>query len=81
MIQDGVLYTSSRLVGTSVEDSDVFSLPKVSDTVVEPYNATLSVHQNSLLVWTSGEMMIGSHIYLSSFYYFNCLETVLAIFT
>ena len=24
--------------------------------------------------------MIGSHIYLSSFYYFNCLETVLDIF-
>ena len=55
MIQDGILYTSSRLVGTSVEDSDVFSLPKVSDTVVDPYNATLSVHQNSLLVWTSRE--------------------------
>ena len=24
MIQDGILYTSSRLVGTCVEDSDVF---------------------------------------------------------
>ena len=55
MIQDGILYTSFRLVGTGVEDSDVFPLPKVSDTVVEPYNATLSVHQNSLLVWTSRE--------------------------
>ena len=55
MIQDGILYTSSGLIGTSVEDSDVFPLPKVSDTVVEPYNATLSVHQNSQLVWTSRE--------------------------
>ena len=24
MLQDGILYTSSRLAGTSVEDSDVF---------------------------------------------------------
>ena len=55
MIQDGTLYTSSRLVETSVEDSDVFTLLIVSDTVVEPYNARLSVHQNSLLVWTSRE--------------------------
>ena len=52
-IQDGILYTSSRLVGTSVEDSDVFPTPKVSDTIVEPYNATLSAHQNSLLVRAS----------------------------
>ena len=43
MIQDGILYTSSWLVGTSVDESDVFPLLKVSDTVVEPYNATLSV--------------------------------------
>ena len=32
----------------------VFPSPKVSDTVVEPYNATLSVHQ---LVENAGEVM------------------------
>ena len=52
-IKDGILYTSSRLVGTSVEDSDVFPTPKVSDTIVDPYNATLLAHQNSLLVRAS----------------------------
>ena len=31
--------------------------PKVSDTVVEPYNATLSVHQ---LVENADECMVGS---------------------
>ena len=51
-IQDGILYTYSRLVGTNVEDYDVLPLVAVFVIIVEPYNATLSVHQNSLLVWT-----------------------------
>ena len=54
--KNGYFHTSvCILIGRSQINSDVFPLPKASDTVVEPYNATLSVHQNSLLVWTSRE--------------------------
>merc|ERR1712232_1226450 len=38
-----------------METFSVFPSPKVSDTVVEPYNATLSVHQ---LVENSDECMV-----------------------
>ena len=38
-----------------METFSVFPSPKVSDTVVEPYNATLSVHQ---LVENSDEVMV-----------------------
>ena len=33
MIQDGILYTSSRLVGTSVEDSAEILRNKYTDTI------------------------------------------------
>ena len=33
----------------------VFPSPKVSDTIVEPYNATLSVHQPTLLLAYKGK--------------------------
>ena len=33
MLQEGILYTSSRLVGTSVEDSDVFLATFLHDTI------------------------------------------------
>ena len=55
--KNGYFHTSvCILIGRSQINSDVFPLPKASDTVVEPYNATLSVHQNSLLVWTKNEL-------------------------
>jgi len=38
-----------------METFSVFPSPKVSDTVVEPYNATLSVHQ---LVENSDEVQV-----------------------
>merc|ERR1712135_217975 len=41
--KDSNLHTPS--VAVPVQEWEHFSSPKVSDTVVEPYNATLSVHQ------------------------------------
>ena len=38
-----------------IETFSVFSSPKVSDTVVEPYNATLSIH---LLVDSTDEVLV-----------------------
>ena len=37
--------------------------PKVSDTVVEPYNCTLSVHQ---LVENADECVVRAHLYFPS---------------
>lgn len=47
----------------------VFPFPKVSDTVVEPYNATLSVHQ---LVENADECMVHDNEAL----YDICLRTL-----
>ena len=43
MLQDGILYTSSRLVGTSVEDSDVFLATFLHDTI------TLILDQHAII--------------------------------
>merc|ERR1712110_688719 len=52
-----VLFRSNLdpVVSTGFDCASVFPSPKVSDTVVEPYNATLSVHQ---LVENADEVMV-----------------------
>ena len=43
---------------------ELFSFQTDSDTFVDPFNAMLSVYQNSLLTWTSRDSEIEYHIWL-----------------
>ena len=55
MIQDGILYTSSRLVGTSVEDSADKQKKKRTFKLNNWATRDEASRINSLLVWTSRE--------------------------